>query len=147
MFAKPYEELTELEILSLCDWREARGEPTEGQRAVAHSIRNRTLTPAWYNGHKKGSYHAVILQPFQFSSFNPGDANDKKWPADDDPSWIKCQASCLWVPCGLDPDNTDGAINYYDTSIGFPAHWGLETNWVNTVNISRLRFWKPRTVV
>jgi spore germination cell wall hydrolase CwlJ-like protein len=147
MIPKPYTQLTDLELLSLCVWREARGEQSQGQRGVAHVCRNRTLTPAWYNGHRAGNYHAVILQPYQFSSFSPGDPNEKKWPADDDPAWIRCQESALWVPCGVDPDNTFGATAYYDTSITFPAAWGDEANWVNTLNSGRLRFWKPRVVV
>jgi spore germination cell wall hydrolase CwlJ-like protein len=143
MIARPYSELTDRELLWLCVWREARGEGTDGQRGVAHVIRNRTFNPEWYNRHTTGSYRAVILFPAQFSSFSPNDPNGDQWPSDSDMSFLRVKQSVLWVPCGVDPDNTDGAINYYDTSISFPASWGPQEDWFNTGNIGRLRFWRP----
>jgi hypothetical protein len=146
LIPQSYSELSDLDILALAVWREARGEQSAGQRAVAHVIRNRTLVATWWNGNRKGSYHAVILQPYQFSSFNPGDPNADKWPSND-LSFTSCREAALWVPCGMDPDNTDGATSYYDISITFPAAWGPEADWINTANYGRLRFWKPKTVV
>ena len=143
LIPQPYSELSDLDILTLAVWREARGEQTLGQRAVAHVIRNRTFTPKWWNGHTAGSYHAVILFPYQFSSFNPGDPNADLWPTND-LSFTSCREAALWVPCGMDPDNTDGAVMYHDTSIGWPTSWGNEADFVNTVNTGHLRFYKPK---
>jgi hypothetical protein len=142
MIPQPYKQLTRLEILSLCDWREAQNQPRDAMRGVAHVVRNRTFAATWWDGHKGGDYHAVILDPFQFSSFNPGDPGADKWPRDNDPSWLKCQAACLWVPCGVDEDLTDGAQFYYDDSISWPAHWGPQSNFTNTLNVGNLLFWK-----
>jgi hypothetical protein len=139
---QPYTQLDTLDILALCVWREARGEQDAGQRGVAHVCRNRTFVPFWWNGQKAGDYHAVILQPYQFSSFNWGDPNEIKWPDDNDPSFLACKHNSMWVPCGVDEDNTDGATDYYDTSIPFPPSWGNQADYENTLNTGRLRFWK-----
>jgi hypothetical protein len=141
---RPYAQLTTLELLSLCVWREAKGEPREGMRAVAHVVRNRTFAATWWDGHKAGDYHAVILDPYQFSSFNPANPEHDLWPAEGNASWTACQAASLWVPCGMDQDNTDGATFYYDTSISWPASWGNQADFINTLNLAHLRFWKLR---
>ena len=47
---------------------------------------------------------------------------------------------------GSDPDDTYGATYYYDTSIDWPEAWGPQANYVNTLNVGRLRFWKLRLV-
>jgi hypothetical protein len=144
MIPQPYNQLSDLNLLGLCVWREAQDQPAEGMRAVAHVVRNRTFRPSWWNSRIAGSYRNVILKPYQFSSFNIGDPNEKKWPADDDPSWILVQETVLWVPCGVDQDNTDGAVMYHDTSIGWPTSWGNEADFLNTLNVGRMRFYKPK---
>jgi hypothetical protein len=143
LIPRPYNELSDLEILSLVVWREARGEKPPGQRAVAHVVRNRTFVAKWWNGQRAGSYQAVILFPYQFSSFNLSDPQHDLWP-NDDLSFTACKEAALWVPCGMDPDNTDGAVMYHDTSIGWPPSWGLESDYVNTLNVGRLKFYKPK---
>src|SRR5687768_8768998 len=49
---------------------EARGEPYEGQKAVAHVILNRAA--------KEGSVAAACLRPKQFSCWNVGDATRER---------------------------------------------------------------------
>jgi N-acetylmuramoyl-L-alanine amidase len=49
---------------------EARGEPYEGQKAVAHVILNRSR--------KEGSVAAACLRPKQFSAWNLGDATRER---------------------------------------------------------------------
>jgi N-acetylmuramoyl-L-alanine amidase len=145
MIAQPYTDLSDLALLELACYREARGEPFDGMRGVCHVIKNRSLSPAWWNGHIAGSLSRVILKKYQFSSFNVGDPNEKKWPADEDPAFAECCAAAVPVYMGTDADNTDGATYYYDTSIEWPAAWGEQANFVNTLNVGRLRFWKPVT--
>lgn len=142
MNPQDYTSLSDLTLMQLCVWREARGEGYDGKRGVAHVIRNRTLVPSWWNRHIPGSVACVVLQPFQFSSFNPTDPNADKWPADDDPSFAECCAAALAVWQGTDEDNTDGATYYYDTSISWPSAWGDQSKYVNTLDLGRLRFWK-----
>jgi N-acetylmuramoyl-L-alanine amidase len=141
---QPYELLSGLQLLELCVWREARGEPVDGKIAVAHVIRNRVLEPSWWNGHKAQDYHAVILHPYQFSSFNESDPNSQKWPADYDPSFEECCLAAEPVFDGVNEDLTNGAQFYHDTSIGWPTAWGQETDYENTFNVGRLKFYKLR---
>ena len=55
-------------LLSLTIYGEARGEPLEGQIAVACCVRNRRRDP----DHRWGeTYRAVCLQPSQFSCWSP----------------------------------------------------------------------------
>jgi len=141
MEAKPYNELSDIEIVALAIWREARGEPYEGQRAVGWCIKNRVCKPGWW-GH---DWHSVVLKPFQFSSFNKNDPNEKVWPSEMDTAWSQCFSIAGNIVGGADTqDLTDGASSYYDRSIEFPASWGLESEWENTLNIHRLRFWKRK---
>lgn len=144
MEATPYDEMSDLALLQLCIWREARGEGIDGKRGVAHVIANRAQVACWWNKHIAGSLSRVILQPWQFSSFNANDPNADKWPADMDPSFSQCCAVAFSVMSGSDSDNTDGATYYYDVSIPFPKKWGDPANWENTLNVGRLKFWKPK---
>jgi spore germination cell wall hydrolase CwlJ-like protein len=139
MEAQPYGNLSELALLALCCYREARGETLFGKRAVCHVIKNRVSSPGWW-GHDIVS---VILKPWQFSSFNEQDPNSQVWPADEAPAWTDCLSAASAVLVGDDPDNTDGALYYHDVSMGWPANWGKESDFVNTLNIGRLRFYKP----
>jgi len=62
-------ELSDVEIVALTIIGEARGEPVEGQIAVANVIRNRNI--------KVGIKHywEVVLAPKQFSCWNESDPN------------------------------------------------------------------------
>lgn len=102
----------ENELLALCVWREARGESFEAQRAVAHVIRNRAADEKRW----PDSIRGVILQPWQFSSFNAKDPNVSKYPDESDKSWDSCKRA---VASTL-PDPTNGANHYFDDSIKAP---------------------------
>ena len=146
MDAKPYNELSATALLALCIYREARGESIDGKRGVAHVIANRANQPSWWNSPAADYptlWHATILKPWQFSSFNSNDPNSNKWPHDDDPAWTECLSVASGVYLGMDmPDPTDGAQYYYDTSIGWPKAWGSESEYTNTFNTGRLKFWR-----
>lgn len=139
MLTKPYSELDELTLLALAIYREARGESLYGKRAVGHVIKNRVLNPGWWGA----SYHSVILKPWQFSSFNQNDPNADVWPPESATSWADSLAAASAVLLGDEPDSTDGATYYHDTSMGWPNAWGKESDYVNTLNIGRLRFYRP----
>jgi cell wall hydrolase len=76
-------------MLALCVWREARGETARGRRLVANTIVNRTIDP-----HKRWptTIEGVVLQPFQFSSFNKNDPNAVQFPTPG-PVWDDCVAA------------------------------------------------------
>lgn len=146
MTGMPYSEMSDLALLQLCIWRESRGEGYDGKRGVAHVVKNRSLKANWWNSHICGSLSRVILHPYQFSSFNPTDPQHDLWPEDASPSFAECCAVAMSVYSGVDEDLTDGATSYYDTSIDWPTHWGNQSDYINTLNIGRLRFWKQRVL-
>ena len=57
------ERLSDVDLMALCIWAESRGEPGEGQVAVAWVIKNRIDHPCWWGR----DVHTVILTPCQFS--------------------------------------------------------------------------------
>lgn len=65
--------------LSLCVWREVRGESLLGKLLVAQTIENRVSDPRWPD-----TYHGVITQRLQFSAFNAGDPNALLFPSETD---------------------------------------------------------------
>lgn len=140
MEPRPYNELSDSELLALCCWREARGESLDAKIAQCWSVKNRVSNPSWW-GH---NWHTVILKPWQYSSFNSNDPNNVEWPVDGSESWSQCQQAAEAVMLESVSDPTNGATNYYDISITFPKAWGNEGEWENTLNVGRLKFWKMR---
>ena len=63
---KVFESLTDLELLTLCMYGEARGEGLDGMLAVGSVAMNRAKTPSWWGSNLR----QVILKPAQFSCFN-----------------------------------------------------------------------------
>lgn len=132
-------------LLSLCVWREARGEPLSTKQAVAWTIRNRVLNPGWWGS----GWVGVILHPYQFSSFNANDPNATKLPLTSDLSWQDCQATAQGVYSpdpGTQPslpDNSLGATFYYDKSLdNNPPAWSTDGSMIKTVDIGHLHFYK-----
>ena len=63
-----YSDMSDLELLSLCVWREARGEGLLGKRGVAHVVKNRSDQPGWWG---QTFIKAVILKPDPIFQFQP----------------------------------------------------------------------------
>ena len=139
MEATNYAEMSDLSLMALCCYREARGEPFDGKRGVCHVIQNRANKPGWWGT----SVKEVVLKPFQFSSFNSNDPNSIIWPMDNNPAWTQCLSAASAVLMGDDPDLTDGAMFYHDSSISFPKAWGKEENYVKTLVVGKLSFYRP----
>ena len=139
MESQPYSDLSDLSLMALCCYREARGEPFDGKRGVCHVIANRAAKPGWWGR----DVPSVILKPWQFSSFNTTDPNSLIWPLDNDPAWTQCLAAAAGILVGQDPDLTSGATYYHDISIPFPKAWGAESGYVNTLIVGRLKFYRP----
>lgn len=138
MLPQPYNQMPDYALVALCCFREARGEPLAGKKGVCFVIRNRTLHPGWW-GH---DWASVILRPFQFSSFNVNDPNDKVWPQEDDPAWTDSLAAASAVMFGDETDLTGGACWYHDTSMGWPSAWGAESDYTQTLAVGRLLFYR-----
>ena len=133
-----YSSLSEIDLMKLCVWREARGEQILGKRGVAHVILNRVNSGQVWMG---TSISAVILKAYQFSSFNPGDPNSTRWPLDDDPSFMDCSWVCNGELAGTDEDITNGAEFYHDVSIPEPQAW-KDADYQLTLQVGRLIFYK-----
>lgn len=112
---------TELDsiLARLCLFREARGESIAAKAAVLAVLRNRANDPK--NRWPK-TLAGVVLQPFQFSSFNRGDPNSvvfpSPWQLPDWGRWLDC---CAAWDAPLTADPTSGATHYHDSSIPPPA--------------------------
>ena len=69
--------MTEDDVLTLARtvWGEARGEGTEGQKAVIHTVFNRFKSGRWYAGK---TIAATCKKPWQYSCWNKNDPNRGK---------------------------------------------------------------------
>lgn len=124
-------------MLSLCLWREARGEGSEGQTAVACVIRNRVIK-------NSTNYYAEIVKPWQFSSITAkGDPQLGLFPSAFDKQWEQCQEIAQNVIFGQIQDVTGGATLYWNPK-------GIESNHTFTTLMgSTVAFpdsWNPHKV-
>lgn len=140
--ADRYEVLDDAHLLALCIWRESSNQGMLGRRAVGCVIRNR-VTSHWLGD---STYHAVILHPYQFSSFNAPprthitDPNESRWPVDGEESWMDCLATANDIIGGIE-DVTNGAKFYYSPPLKAPpSAWGAVAA---TAHIGALDFFKP----
>ncbi len=134
-------------LCRLCLWREARSESMAAKAAVLAVIRNRANDPK--NRWPK-LLAGVVLQPFQFSSFNASDPNVTAWPKygshADWLAWLDCNA-VYDAPLTADP--TNGATHYHDSSIPPPAvawlgagHTVADLEALKTCEIGKLSFYR-----
>lgn len=101
---------------------EARGEPFEGQIAVAWVIRNRAEKPSWWGG----TVSEVCLKPSQFSCWLDGDPNKSVIEAVTPQlaTFRRALGIAALVLSGDLPDPVDGATHYF-TSI----RPNIDTSW------------------
>lgn len=98
-------------------WQECRGEPVEGQKAVAHVLVNRLKDGRW--GKSLGE---VCLWRNQFSGWRSDDPNfgpSCQFP-DDAPS-LEALAELVSDAMDGGTDPSQGAVFYYATSIPAPV--------------------------
>ena len=134
----------ELDLLAALIWAEARGEPLEGQVAVACVVRNRVKRQ------QRLTYLHAMLQAWEFSCFNPITTEDP---------WVgsrsilhmlgKPSKQHHWVAQGvyLDvlDDNTSGATLYYNPELAAPA-WATACEETAVIGCHRfMRGPEPRT--
>lgn len=132
----------DLVILALTIWGEARGEPLDGRRAVAWTVRNRVEADLYQDGKVDWwgeGVAGVCLQPWQYSCWNQvhqGQSQRERMLrfllADDlsraeltaeaaqNPIVGECMAIAEEVLEGRVPDPTRGATHYYATWIPEP---------------------------
>ncbi len=100
-------------------YQEVRGEPLDGQQAVAHVICNRLATSRW--GHSLAS---VCLWPKQFSGWNgPSDPNFlKALELSETDNTLDHMRSVMQAALDRKMDPTGGATHYHAKSIPAP-YW------------------------
>lgn len=106
--------LSDEDLFAACLWAEARGEPEDGQKAVAGVILNRVSRGMGKN------IRAVILKPRQFSWTDPGDTNYGKAlqaPIADPGGWKRARriAGAAMTP-GFE-DLSRGADHYLNVAL------------------------------
>ena len=120
--------LPEIVLLALTIYSEARGEPVEGQLAVAHVVFNRVERGGWWGD----TIADVVLSPHQFSGFKKGGFLE---------SWLgaiglsgvmrreeygDCELIAGLALEGLTKDPTEGATNFHAVWMEEPPDWALE---------------------
>lgn len=94
---------------------EGRGEPFEGQIAIAYSIKNRLNAKSWYGN----TIYGVCRKPWQYSCWNRDDPNFStiQTVTTDNPSFLR--ALCIFglVMSGDLIDPTNGATHYHTKQI------------------------------
>lgn len=130
-------------LLACCIFGEARGESLQAKIGVACVVRNRAHLNLRYMG--GASFAGVILQPYQFSSFNFNDPNRGKLlrPLLHDPAnvWAECYRAAVAVYHDDCADVTNGALFYFSPPLTeAPKAWG---NVSHTATIGHLQFYKP----
>lgn len=103
-------------LWALTAWREARGEDSEGMRAVLHVILNRLNLRRW------GDADHLIESKWQFSSMTaPGDPMLVQWPDSPDPVFAKALELANLIYTGKDVDPTGGATHYFNPRVVLPT--------------------------
>lgn len=103
---------------ALCCWREARGEGTDGMRAVCWVIKNRSKG-------KGKPWPVIIYAPLQFSSMSaPHDPQLSTVPLAFDPEFEQAYVIADRIFGGGDSDLTNGATHYFAEYIPMPT-WAL----------------------
>lgn len=125
--------------MALCIWREAQGEPIEGQKAIASVILNRL------NAQTKSVHHVIFAsdileQKWQFSSMTAvGDPTLITWPHKPNPAFDQIMQIVEMAYNGALVDGTSGATHYFNPAVVLPSWAGKMTK---TITIGHHDFYK-----
>lgn len=105
---------TNIELGARTVYGEARNQSAEGMLAVAHTILRRIERDQWPD-----EVSEVVLQPKQYSAWNPRDPNFKRMVAVDlnDHAYQKALFIFLGAALGFLKDPTNGADHYHAKSV------------------------------
>lgn len=126
---------TNINLVALCIWREARGEGPLAWRAVWHTILNRAA--ARFRGRTPVE---VVTWPYQFSSMTAvGDGQTVAWPDPKRPAdWAAWQTISEMVEGEPGEDPTKGATFYHAASIS--PNWADRQKFL--VQIGKHKFYR-----
>jgi N-acetylmuramoyl-L-alanine amidase len=120
-------------------WAEARGEPVDGQKAVAWVVKNRVSKNKSHWG--GNTIRGVCRQQYQFSCWNGVnniDMSRDTGARDAIDSWLPAIFSSR--------DPTNGSTHYYAyrgaNRVQQPPSWASSRNCVQTVDIGNHRFYR-----
>jgi len=136
-----FEQCTDLKLLALCIYGEARGESELGRTAVGCVVRNRVKVQP------RKSYREVILKPLQYSCFNFDDPNFKimldfaQKPHTLDDDFVECLKVAESILSSVIGDITGGATNYFNPKRADPD-WAKAM--VKTVSIGKHDFYRNK---
>lgn len=125
---------------ALCAWREDRGGGTTGMHAVINTLINRATrrgTSVYAEATRKAQYDALVTT---------GDPNltlyaDEQSPSSADTiAWEAALDLMQRAAAGTLQDITDGATNYYASSMKTPPYWVASMTF--TVELGGQRFYK-----
>lgn len=105
----------EINCLAKAIYHEARGEPQEGQAAVAHVILNRTASRKYPD-----DVCSVTRQPHQFTGLNARRVYSNIG------AWKKAVEIALLVSQGHVTDNTNGSTHYFAHRKIKPPSWSFK---------------------
>ncbi len=119
----------DLQVAARTLWGEVRGEPEEGQRAVAHVLWNRLRTGRWGK-----NLALVCMKRKQFSCWNDDDPQRDRMAAitDDDVAIQKYVALLLATKHAAD-DPVEGALFYFSDSMKDPPSWAASMKFVRKI--------------
>jgi len=103
----------ELECLALTVYFESRGEPAEGQAAVAHVALNRASAPSYPDSVCRVVQQGGKTPPCQFGWWCDGVPNAPT----DAVAWSQAQQIARTVLAGQRADPTGGALYFYSTTL------------------------------
>lgn len=113
---------SDLEILALTLWGEARGEGTEGMEAVASVIVNRAKSGIKWWGQ---NVRQICLKPYQFSCWLKSDPNRQKLMGvtTQDPQYSIALGIAAMAIGGTLDDASCHADSYFDRRMSIPPKW------------------------
>lgn len=128
-------------LAALCVWREARGQSIEARRGVWWVLHNRVGQPQF-----RPSLVRVVLQPWQFSSFNAKDPNATKFPNEADALDWQAWVEILDITESPGDDPTHGAVYYESFPIEELDAIRAKDSWFAadkmTVQLGAVRFYR-----
>jgi hypothetical protein len=132
---------SELYLLALCNWREARNQTPAAKIAQACSVRNRVLRPGWWGRSYSGVITCHYKGIYQYTSFDPRDPNASKFPIDGDTTWPDCLQIAQGVQFGSSADTVSGATSYFDRSLDSnPPAWAAKM--IHVCDVDAFHFFK-----
>ena len=114
---------------------EARGEPEDGQRAVAHVLWNRVRDGRWGE-----TLVTVCLARMQFSCWNASDPNREQIAALADHAPILERLRSVLSRARNERDPTGGATHYFSSFMVQPPKWSIGATFCGT--FGHHRFYK-----